>query len=167
MKTMWEKPRSTYEGKHFVVRDAVLEPKSLQRPRPRVLVGGGEQLTLKITAREADMWNIPGASPEVFARKVEILKDYCQQLGRDVREIELTKTDRLCLAPTREKAGAKYAARGGQPAPYRGLLGSPDDIIALIRQFEEMGMQGVFVSIPNADAEGRELFAKEVMPAFA
>ena len=167
IKAMWERPRATYEGKYFVVRDAVMEPKPVQRPRPRVLIGGGgEQVTLRITAQEADMWNVPGAPPDVFARKVGILKGYVREAARDIRDIELTKTDRLCLAPTREKAEDKWKARGAAPAPYRGIVGTPDDAVAALKGLEGLGMQGIFLSVPNADHETRELLAKEVLPAF-
>lgn len=168
VKTMWERPRATFEGKYFVVRDAVLEPKPLQKPRPRILIGGGgEQVTLRIAAQEADMWNVPGAAPDVFARKAGILKRYANEAGRDIRRIELTKTDRLCLAPTRERAEDKWKARGAPPAAYRGIVGTPEDAIVAIRHLEGVGMQGIFLSMPNADAETRDLLAKEVIPAFA
>ena len=166
IKTMWAETPATYEGKHFVVRGAVTEPKPLQG-RPRVLIGGGgEKVTLRIVAQEADIANI-SAPPETFARKVELLRGYCAEAGRDLKDIEITRIDRIYIAPIYEGAEEKWRAAGGREVEgYKGLVGTPGDVIKTLRQFEGSGMDGVFISGPNHDAESRELFAKEVMPAF-
>ncbi len=166
-KLMWGAPRSTYEGKHFMLRDAVLEPKPLQQPRPRVLIGGGgEKVTLRIVAQEADMCNVIVPGPEAFARKVEVLRRHCQDVGRDIGEIELTALDRVILAPTAAKAEEKWRDRGSPARDgYRGLMGAPEDVIRQAHAYEATGVQPLFVSIPTADAESRELLASEVIPA--
>lgn len=167
IKTMWREERTTYEGKHFIARDAILEPKPLQQPGPRVLIGGGgEQVTLRIVAQEADMCNLMMANPEVFAHKLELLKGYCADAGRDISDIEVTKIDRLCLAPTPELADAKWEARGGRlPEGYRSLVGSPEQAIEQLQGFAKQGLDTVFVSAGTDDQESLELFAKEVIPA--
>ena len=169
IKAMWSDERATYEGKHFVARDAILEPKPLQKPRPRVLIGGGgEKVTLRIVAQEADMCNFLMATPEVFAHKRALVEGYCSDIGRDPSEIEYTKLDRLCLAPTAEKADAKWEARGGRlPEGYRSLVGSPEQAVAQLKGLEAVRCEAVFVSCATDDWESLELFASEVMPALA
>ena len=51
--------------------------------------GGGEKKTLRIVAEYADMWNVFG-TPETVARKDEILRGHCADVGRDPDEIERT-----------------------------------------------------------------------------
>jgi F420-dependent oxidoreductase-like protein len=167
-KILWREPRATYEGRHFFLKDAILEPKPLQQPRPRIMVGGGgEKVTLRIVAEEADMCNFGGGGPKAFARKLDILRKHCQDVGRDMAEIEPTLMDRVILAPSRTKADDKWKAQGARERDgYRGLTGTPDDVVKLLREYEEVGVQGLFLMIPNADAESRELLAKEVIPAF-
>src|SRR5438132_1141377 len=56
---------------------------------PILIGGGGEKVTLRLTAQYADMWNtFPPAS--VYKHKVGVLKDWCAKVGRNPAEIELT-----------------------------------------------------------------------------
>ena len=56
---------------------------------PIMIGGGGEKVTLKLTAQHADMWN---TFPPVdnWQRKNEILNDWCQKVGRDPKAVERT-----------------------------------------------------------------------------
>ena len=56
---------------------------------PILIGGGGEKVTLRITARLADAWNTFGP-PEVFAHKNAVLDHWCTEIGRDPGEIERT-----------------------------------------------------------------------------
>ncbi len=166
-KLMWSEPLPTFRGKHIIVKEAILEPKP--SPRPRILVGGGgEKVTLRIVAEEADMCNMLVAGPGPLARKLSILRQHCQAVGRDFGEIEVTVGDRLVLSETTEQANAKWQMYGARARDgYRGLTGSPDDIIRILKGYEDAGAHTMLLMVPNADVESRELFAKEVIPAFA
>lgn len=62
------------------------EPKPL-RKIPILIGGGGEKVTLKITAKYADMWHGFGDA-ERIAHKMEVLNNWCAQVGRDPAAIE-------------------------------------------------------------------------------
>ena len=59
------------------------------RKIPIMIGGGGEKVTLKLTARYADQWNSFGP-PEKWGHKNQVLTDWCNQLGRNPAEIERT-----------------------------------------------------------------------------
>jgi alkanesulfonate monooxygenase SsuD/methylene tetrahydromethanopterin reductase-like flavin-dependent oxidoreductase (luciferase family) len=60
------KDTTDFAGKHFTLRNARCDPKPIQKPRPPILIGGiGEKRTLKVAARWADHWNLPGGEPDV------------------------------------------------------------------------------------------------------
>ncbi|HET8843716.1 MAG TPA: LLM class flavin-dependent oxidoreductase, partial [Ktedonobacteraceae bacterium] len=61
-------------------------PKPL-RKIPILVGGGGEKVTLKITAKYADMWHGFG-DPEQIAHKMEVLNNWCSEVGRNPGEIE-------------------------------------------------------------------------------
>lgn len=61
-------------------------PKPL-RKIPILVGGGGEKVTLKITAKYANMWHGFG-DPEQIAHKLEVLNNWCAEVGRDPNEIE-------------------------------------------------------------------------------
>ena len=56
---------------------------------PLLIGGGGEQVTLRLVAEHATMWNGIG-SPETLARKNAVLDQWCERIGRDPGEIERT-----------------------------------------------------------------------------
>ena len=57
------------------------------REIPILIGGGGEKVTLKLTAQHARMWH--GFGPiETFRHKNQVLNDWCSELGRDPAEIE-------------------------------------------------------------------------------
>lgn len=58
-------------------------------PLPIMIGGGGEKVTLRITAQFADQWNTFGP-PENFAHKNAVLNQWCTEVGRDPGEIERT-----------------------------------------------------------------------------
>ena len=67
-------------------RLAKLNPPPL-RKMPILIGGGGEKVTLKLTAQHASIWNFIG-TPEEFARKNAILNDWCVTVHRNPAEIE-------------------------------------------------------------------------------
>ena len=51
--------------------------------------GSGEKKTLRTVAKYADQWNAMG-EVDFLAHKIEVLKRHCEDVGRDVAEIEFT-----------------------------------------------------------------------------
>ena len=64
-------------------------PPPVRSPIPILIGGGGEKVTLKLTAQHADLWNGFGP-PEMWAHKNQVLDKWCAELGRSPAEIERT-----------------------------------------------------------------------------
>jgi probable F420-dependent oxidoreductase len=62
-------------------------PQPIQQPIPILIGGGGEKKTLRITARYADIWHGFGDA-ETLAHKLEVLDNWCKEIGRNPAEIE-------------------------------------------------------------------------------
>jgi len=75
------------------------------RPIPLLIGGGGEKVTLRITAQHADIWHGFG-DPGVIAHKNRVLDGWCAKVGRDPAAIE-----RSCGVP-----------RGSDPSAGRPFL---------------------------------------------
>ena len=54
---------------------------------PMLIGGGGEKVTLRIVAENADIWNGVGSTEEM-AHKNKVLDQWCEKVGRDPAEIE-------------------------------------------------------------------------------
>ncbi|CAN5503544.1 LLM class F420-dependent oxidoreductase [soil metagenome] len=59
------------------------------RSIPILIGGGGEKKTLKIVAAHADIWH-SFSDAETLVRKLAILDRWCEEIGRDPQEIELS-----------------------------------------------------------------------------
>jgi len=101
-----------FDGRFFRLTAARNEPKGPQLPHPPICIGGnGEKRTLRITAKYADHWNFVGGTPAEFARKRDVLKAHCADVGRNPKDIMLSAHIRL--------------------SPERGHRGVIEDAIAL------------------------------------
>jgi alkanesulfonate monooxygenase SsuD/methylene tetrahydromethanopterin reductase-like flavin-dependent oxidoreductase (luciferase family) len=76
---------ANFDGAYYKLRGAVSEPKPIQ-PRMPIIIGGlGEELTLRIVARHADIWNAYlMLAPEEYERKLAALQRRCDQVGRSL-----------------------------------------------------------------------------------
>lgn len=90
-KRLWAEETVDHDGRYYQLAGARLNPKPAQQPHPPILIGGsGEQLTLRIVAKHADIWNYSGGDLETFRHKVDVLRGHCEAIGRDPAEIELS-----------------------------------------------------------------------------
>lgn len=89
IRRMWtDQDLFDFSGRYYRLRGAVCEPKPVQRPHPPIMIGGGgEQITLRIVAEHADVWNCPVRDAAEFARKARVLDEHCAAIGRDPAEI--------------------------------------------------------------------------------
>jgi probable F420-dependent oxidoreductase len=59
------------------------------RDIPVMIGGGGEKKTLRIVAQHADIWH-SFSDPGTLERKLGVLGDWCDRVGRDVAEIQIS-----------------------------------------------------------------------------
>jgi F420-dependent oxidoreductase-like protein len=88
MRSLWQEDRTTFDGRHYQLRDALANPKPVQRPYPPIWIGGsGERKTLRVVAEHADVWNLGGGDPDEAARLSGVLDRHCADVGRDPQAI--------------------------------------------------------------------------------
>jgi F420-dependent oxidoreductase-like protein len=89
IRLMWTEKAPSFEGKYYQIKNAYCEPKPVQKPYPPIVIGGsGEQLTLRMVARYADIWNFVGGPVDLFQHKIQVLTEHCNAIGRDPAAIE-------------------------------------------------------------------------------
>jgi len=89
IRRLWKEPVVDFEGKYYQLHQARCEPKPLQQPAPPLLLGGrGEKLMLRVVAEQADIWNSPGDSVELYRHRSQVLDEHCIAIGRDPRTVE-------------------------------------------------------------------------------
>lgn len=96
IKRLFTQPTVDFDGRYYRLTEARSEPKPVQKPYPPFVIGGGgEQLTLRVVAKYADIWNYTGGTVEEFTHKVGVLREHCADVGRDPDEITLSYQYRL------------------------------------------------------------------------
>ncbi|HZG48595.1 MAG TPA: TIGR03560 family F420-dependent LLM class oxidoreductase, partial [Thermoleophilaceae bacterium] len=81
MRSLWTQETTTFEGKHFQLKDARLEPKPVQPHLPLVIGGAGERRTLRIVAEHGDIWNTFYGDLDEYRHKLEVLARHCGDVG--------------------------------------------------------------------------------------
>jgi F420-dependent oxidoreductase-like protein len=88
---MWSDDEGPYAGRHYQLAETICSPPPIQKPRPRILVGGsGERKTLRLVAQYADACNLFARDPAVVAHKLDVLARHCDGAGRDPETIAKT-----------------------------------------------------------------------------
>ncbi len=88
---MWSDDDGPYDGRHYRLAETLCVPGPVQRPRPRIMLGGGgEKRTLRLVARYADATNLYALPPDDLRHKLAVLDRHCETEGRDPAEIERT-----------------------------------------------------------------------------
>ena len=164
VKMMTERP-VTFEGRYYQVHDAVNDPPPVQKPRPPLMIGGsGEQRTLRLVAKYADYCNIFRATPDELRHKYGVLRQHCQELGRPYEAITRTSHATVIVVKTKAEADAKRA-RGFRTlsTPF---IGTPDEIIAQVREHAAAGSQYFIFNLQEAHlVEPLYLMGEKVLPA--
>lgn len=93
---MWSDDEGPYEGKHYQLAETISVPKPVQAPHPPIVIGGsGERKTLRMVAQYADATNLIVTDTDNAAHKLAVLREHCDDLGRDYDSIERTVQARL------------------------------------------------------------------------
>jgi F420-dependent oxidoreductase-like protein len=102
-----------FHGRQYHARRLMNSPQSISRPRVPIMIGGGgERKTLRIVAQYADATNVFGG-PTAIHHKYEVLRQHCEEVGRDPNEIERSTLQGVNLA---REAPAQIVDRFGELA---------------------------------------------------
>lgn len=183
-----EQPVS-FSGTHYFTKDAVCTPKPKQQPRPPIWMGEVWPGILQATAQYADGWNTVPVSIDELRRRLGLLQQACDQVGRDFKTIEKTLEIQILIAPTedgvREKLRRMLAIAPADPASAAApdpqllayangqsdtlpaemretwLIGTPDQVRARVQAYADEGITHFMLWFVDApDDSGLRLFAE-------
>ena len=111
MKLLWSESRSTYKGRFYELKDAIAEPKPVQKPHPPIWIGSKGERMLRLTARHADVWHSNAQSFEESVTLNKELDAECLSRKRDPASIRRSISMRMTtVEESLEKARASIAA---------------------------------------------------------
>ncbi|HEY7126542.1 MAG TPA: LLM class F420-dependent oxidoreductase [Ktedonobacterales bacterium] len=168
---LWTEPEATFEGRYYQIHGAINQPKGVQQPRiPLLIAGSGEQVTLKLVARYGDVCNVV-ADPVTLERKFAVLKQHCQNVGRDYESIHRTALTLCIISETDEQARALIPRWAGGLFPgdvgSYGLIGTLETIHQRLAAYEVAGVQELVIHFSDYSDETHldavRLFAQTFM----
>ena len=113
LRLLWTEPRATFRGEHYVLEDAICEPKPVQRPHPPIWIGGsGPRRTLRVVARHADVWNSNNRDFTENVALAAILDEHCRAIGRDPALVRRSAELRFESVDEAAAAARAYVAAG-------------------------------------------------------
>jgi F420-dependent oxidoreductase-like protein len=139
---MFAHERSTFHGRYYRVQDVINVPRPVQPGGPPILVGGGgEQRTLRIAAKHADLTHWFPLGFEALERKTKLLAQYCEAIDRDPAGIERTMATPVIVGATEADARAIWEAL--PPDRRAGVVhGTPDQAAEGLQPYLEAGFTG-------------------------
>ena len=131
--------RPTFSGKYYRAQEAMANPR-FRDHIPLMIGGSGEKKTIPLAAKHFDHLNIITGFDEL-ARKVQVVKDRCEEIGRDPATLE---TSMLVIALIDENATEDLI-----PEEFKQnvVFGGPDQIVEQIQtKVLDAGVDGVILS---------------------
>lgn len=183
----------TFDGRFHKVFKAVCTPHPVTDPHPPIWFGEDHPLTLDACAKYGQAWNSVSFGMDILKERLKALDLVCEKTGRDPKDVERTLEIQIMVAKSydalRESLKAIMARTpAGEPTPQdadylaflkgetdalpefltrTGLAGTPQDVIAQIQAYVDVGISHFMLWFVDAPDEiGMRLFMDEVRPTF-
>jgi len=176
---LWTEDNVVFNGTYHSVDGPFVEP----RRKPQLWIGGGgERVTLRLVAKYGDACNVGTGRIDIIERKLKILRQHCDEVGRDYDDI--VKSTSLNVFPVEAgadpvaataKARGRYSMEefaengsGGTPGVLAEVV-TTKQLTEHVERLAEAGIDYVIVYIPGVayDHEPMQRFAEDVVPGFS
>ncbi|MFW9882400.1 MAG: LLM class flavin-dependent oxidoreductase, partial [Candidatus Thorarchaeota archaeon] len=140
---------TSYDGKFYKLHEATMNPKTIQKPRPPLVIAAMGNSMLKIAAKYADTWNSFGTEDwrapkemilENTKTRVELIDKYCIEIGRN---------------PETLRHSLLFYSKYG-----RTILDSEEKFRNIINQYRDIGIDEFILYYPFFDSEQIENITK-------
>src|SRR5207249_3455128 len=174
--SLWAWDHVTLGVEEFNLREAVMRPPTVQRPRPPVLIGGYVDAVLRRVARMGDGWLTYFYTPESYRTSWKKIVGFAREAGRD--PATLTGTNQLAIyvgrsreeteAPMRRWLETEWdVAAWSESTLEHAIRGSAAECAAQLRAHVASGVDRVVLIPYRYEPEQVELIAREVLPGLA
>ncbi|MCS7142291.1 MAG: LLM class flavin-dependent oxidoreductase [Aigarchaeota archaeon] len=154
--------------------NVTIEPKSLQRPSPLMLMGGYSDNVLRRIAKLADGWVSYCYTPESFRANWGKILQYAREYGRDQSSLTNLAIIPLCVSKDREVGMSRlkaFASKGYLDFPSwssatldSSIVGGVEECRDRLTSYFENGMEKIVLVPCDYDLEQIEVLGKELVP---
>jgi F420-dependent oxidoreductase-like protein len=158
---MWEGNLAPYHGKYYQLDELLNSPQPLSKPHPPIMIGIEKEKKMpRLAAAYADAVNFHLGTPleeyplwmreryhnrkKDFLRKIKVLEECCNNIGRSIEEIELSTLGTIKIAPSAMNT---------------------NDLVNLCQELSQLGFKHIIFNMPNVhEITPLETIGKEVIP---
>ena len=144
LQALWTQEVPEYSGEFYNYSGLKFSPKPLQKPYPPLLIGGGSGPAFRRIAQYGDGWHTLRQSPNRVAAGRGKIETLMAEAGRDA---------------SARKYSISIQARFDGPASEKPvedrttLQGSADDMVALIRAYEAVGLDEMVIGFGQSEKD--------------
>jgi alkanesulfonate monooxygenase len=171
---LWTEERVTLQADEFNLREAVMRPTTVQRPRPPILIGGYVDAVLKRVATKGDGWLTYFYTPESYTRSWQKILAFAREAGRDPRT--LTGTNQLAILVGKSRAETEEPMRHWLQTEWdvaawsestieHAIRGSVKECVDQLRTHVASGVDRLILIPYRYQPEQVEIIANEILPA--
>jgi alkanesulfonate monooxygenase len=170
---LWTEDRVTLQVDELNLREAVMRPRPVQRPRPPILIGGYVDAALRRVATLGDGWLTYFYTPESYRRSWERIVAFAREAGRDPAGLTGTNQLAICVGRSREETEAPMrrwlqtewdVAAWSESTIEHAIRGSVDECVEQLRAHVASGVHRIILIPYRYLPEQVEIIAREVLP---
>jgi len=172
MQRLWAEDMVTGEYGPYNLRNAVMFPKPVQRPRPSILIGGYADKVLQRAATRSDGWLTYFYTPEGFKEDWAKITRFAEEGGVDSASLNATNQLPIMVgprseieAPMNEWLNAEWDfASWSKSTPDSAIMGSPDECVEQLQKHIDAGIDRIIFVPYKYQDEQVDMIAKEIIP---
>jgi alkanesulfonate monooxygenase len=170
---LWTEERVTLRVDEFNLREAVMVPRTIQRPRPPVLIGGYVDAVLRRAATMGDGWLTYFYTPESFTRAWQKIRRFAREADRDPSTLTATNQLAVYVGRSREQTAAEMrqwlstewdVAAWSESTIEHAIHGSAGECVEQLRAHVATGVHRIILIPYRYQPEQVERIATEVLP---
>jgi len=176
---LWTEDTVTFQGKFYSLKDAVMNPKPVQKPHPPLWTGimHGKKRMLRVIAKHADLWTISSLylpTPKELQEMRTALEETCRAVGRNPDQIQqalgigciIGEDERILKEKVEKFKPLSINVKDYSTKQVR-LEGTPQQLIEKLRAYTNVGVICFIMNFPDISTlDPVRLFSENVMPAF-
>ena len=173
IKELWTRRSASFSGRYYMLKDAICNPKPIQKPHPIIMVGGsGEKYLLKVVAKHADRYNNFFGSPNELKKKIAVLKEHCNTFRKDYKQIQHSVVLPCIITESEVDVNQildRYKRNYKTTKQYLNYLvggitvGIPEKIIKGLNEYVELGITHFIIHFIGLNDSVLKLFRSKVV----
>ncbi|HTO51194.1 MAG TPA: TIGR03619 family F420-dependent LLM class oxidoreductase [Burkholderiales bacterium] len=169
---LWTEDRLTVDFPPYLIKDAVMFPKPVQKPRPPILIGGYVEAVLRRAATKGDGWLTYYYTADSFAANWARIRGFAEEAGRNPDELQSTNQLPIAVGPRAKVEGPMrewlqtewdYAAWSESTAESA-IMGTVDECVEQLLKHVNTGIDRIIFVPYRYQDDQLEIIAKEIIP---